>query len=187
MASTKKFADMKKPVRQPTAEQIAAFEETGKAARALDPAQLATETQKPVPQERAPSGNTASREHGNPGSQEPAKLQTQESVSTDQRGHADTETSISAKPETQEHRNPHSLESAKAESQNSVKTEARQSANTETRIAGPIVRLTIDLGESDHTRFKAACVMTKRKMVDEVRAFIERRTTELEGEAGRVP
>ena len=31
MASTKKFANLKKPVRQPTPEQIAAFEETGRA------------------------------------------------------------------------------------------------------------------------------------------------------------
>lgn len=57
--------------------------------------------------------------------------------------------------------------------------------NTETRVSGPIVRLTIDLPEPVHTRFKTACAMTKRKMVEEVRAFIERRTAELEGEAGR--
>lgn len=47
------------------------------------------------------------------------------------------------------------------------------------------MRLTIDLTEPAHTRFKTACAMTKRKMVDEVRGFIERRTAELEREAGR--
>ena len=45
------------------------------------------------------------------------------------------------------------------------------------------MRLTIDLPESVHTRFKAACAITRRKMVEEVRGFIERRTAELESEA----
>lgn len=44
-------------------------------------------------------------------------------------------------------------------------------------------RLTIDLTPDQHTRFKAACTLTRRKMVDEVRQFIERRTAELEEEA----
>lgn len=185
MASTKTFADMKKPVRQPTPEQIAAFEETGKASRALDPALLATETRNPVSPELNPSGDATLREPGNPGSQKPAKPQTRKSASTDHRKHADTETRISAKPEIQEHGNPYSQEPTKSESQISVKAQTRQSVNTETRIAAPIVRLTIDLPETDHTRFKTACAMTKRKMVDEVRSFIQRRTAELEGEAGR--
>lgn len=64
-------------------------------------------------------------------------------------------------------------------------TATQNDADTETRVSGPIVRLTIDLSEPTHTRFKTACVMTKRKMVDEVRSFIERRTAELEREAGR--
>jgi hypothetical protein len=153
MASTKTFADMKKPVRQPTPEQIAAFEETGRADRKLDPAALATETQK--------------------------------SVSTDRREHADTETSSSAKPDLEDHGNPQTQKPAKADSQIAAEPETRKAVNTETRLAGPIVRLTIDLHESDHTRFKAACAMTKRRMVDEVRGFIERRTAELEEEAGR--
>lgn len=177
MASTKTFADMKKPVRQPTPEQIAAFEETGKVARALDPALLVTETQKSV--------STEPREPEAPASRKSAMPQTQKAVSTASREHGDTETSISAKAEIQEHGNAALQEPAKTETQNSVKAAPRQSVNTETRISGPIVRLTIDLPEGAHTRFKTACAMTKRKMVDEVRDFIERRTAELEGDAGR--
>ena len=45
-------------------------------------------------------------------------------------------------------------------------------------------RLSLDLPESMHTRFKTACSATGRKMVTEVQAFIERRTKELEDEAG---
>lgn len=140
MANTKTFADMKKPVRQPTPEQIAAFEETG---RALTPAK--TETRKP--------SNTEIREP----------------VETVLHGHG-----------------RRALQgSTIADSQSSVKAETRKTATTETRISGPIARLTIDLAEADHTRFKVACAMTKRKMVEEVRGFIEQRTVELEGQAGR--
>jgi len=35
-----------------------------------------------------------------------------------------------------------------------------------------------------HTRFKTACSATDRKMVGELQAFIEKRTQELEDEAG---
>ena len=43
-------------------------------------------------------------------------------------------------------------------------------------------RLSIDLPKSLHVRFKAACAATDRKMIDEVMAFIERRTAELEAQ-----
>lgn len=43
-----------------------------------------------------------------------------------------------------------------------------------------MVRLTIDLPESVHTRFKAACAATRRRMVEEVRLMIEQRTGDLE-------
>ncbi|KQZ28627.1 hypothetical protein ASD50_19255 [Mesorhizobium sp. Root552] len=168
---------MKKPVRQPTPDEIGAFEETGRADRRLDPAQLQTETQKSVSPDLPPSGDTEPREAG--------KLQTRKAASTDCREHADPETSLSAKLETQEPENPPLQQSAKVEAQTPVTTETRKSANMETRISGPIVRLTIDLAEPDHTRFKTACAMTRRKMVDEVRTFIERRTAELEAEARR--
>lgn len=185
MASTKRFADMKKPVRQPTPDEIAAFEETGRADRRLDPPQLQTETQKSVSPDLPPSGDTESREAGKSGTQKAANLQTRKAVSPDRREHADPETGISVNPETLEHGNPLLQGPAKAEPQITAKAETRKSANTETRISGPIVRLTIDLAEADHTRFKTACAMTRRKMVDEVRTYIERRTAELEGEAGR--
>jgi|LNFM01.1.fsa_nt_gb hypothetical protein len=174
MASTKTFADMKKPVRRPTPDEIAAFEETGKAARALDPAVLATETQKPVNPERdSDKGET------------PMMLDTQKSVSTEAREHANTEASIYVNPATQEHRSPPSRTPEKAETQDAAKAETSKATNTETRIGEPTARLTIDLPETVHTRFKTACVMTKRKMVEEVRAFIEQRTAELERESGR--
>lgn len=48
----------------------------------------------------------------------------------------------------------------------------------------PTKRLSIDLPASVHTRFKTACSATGRKMVGEVQEFIERRTAELETEAG---
>jgi len=181
MASTKTFADMKKPVRRPTPDEIAAFEETGKAARALDPALLATETQKPVNLD----GNPTKDDERALDSQLPAKSQTQKSVPTGTQKQGNTEAIISANPTTQEYRNPSSREPENAEIQFAAKTEISNSANTETRNVGAVARLTIDLPESVHTRFKTACVMTKRKMVEEVRAFIEQRTEELERESGR--
>lgn len=181
MASTKSFADMKKPVRRPTPDEIAAFEETGKAARALDPALLGTETQKSVSLERSSAKSDAPI----PDSQEPIKSQTQKSVFTEPQKQVDTETNIPVNPVTQEHRNLPSREPAKAEAKIAAKAETSDSTNTETRNAGAVARLTIDLPESVHTRFKTACVMTKRKMVEEVRAFIEQRTAELERESGR--
>jgi hypothetical protein len=185
MASTKRFADMKKPVRQPTPDEIAAFEETGRAAPVLDPLWLAIETQKSVSPDLPPSGDTEPREAGRPETRKAVDLQTCKSADTDRREPADPETGISVNAETLQHGNPPLQEAAKVEAQISVKAETGKAANTETRSAGPIVRLTIDLAEADHTRFKAACAMTRRKMVEEVRTFIERRTAELEGEAGR--
>jgi hypothetical protein len=176
---------MKKPVRQPTPDEIAAFEETGRAAPVLDPLLLATETQKSVSPDLPPSGDTEPRKAGTPETQKAVDLQTRKRADTDRRETADPETSISVNAETLEHGNPPLQDPGKAEPQIFVKAETRKAVNTETRSAGPIVRLTIDLAEADHTRFKTACAMTRRKMVDEVRGFIERRTAELEGEAGR--
>jgi hypothetical protein len=45
-----------------------------------------------------------------------------------------------------------------------------------------IRRLSIDLPESWHRRFKTACAKTDKKMIDEVTNFIKRRTVELEKE-----
>lgn len=41
-------------------------------------------------------------------------------------------------------------------------------------------RLSIDMPEDAHRRFKVACAATGRKMAAELTAFIERRTAELE-------
>jgi hypothetical protein len=46
----------------------------------------------------------------------------------------------------------------------------------------PIKRLSLDLPQSLHTRFKIACTATGLKMSGEVLAFIEKRTAELESE-----
>lgn len=48
----------------------------------------------------------------------------------------------------------------------------------------PTKRLSLDLPASVHMRFKTACSATGRKMVSEIQEFIERRTAELEDEAG---
>ena len=46
----------------------------------------------------------------------------------------------------------------------------------------PVRRLSIDLPESLHRRFKMACIKTDKKMLTEVTDFIKRRTVELENE-----
>jgi hypothetical protein len=48
--------------------------------------------------------------------------------------------------------------------------------------AEPVRRLSIDLPESLHRRFKTVCSRTDKKMLAEVTNFIERRTAELEKE-----
>ena len=63
--------------------------------------------------------------------------------------------------------------------QKSVNTERQKSATTETRKSGgKLARLTIDLPEELHGQFKAACAKHRRKMKDEVLAFIEKWTQE---------
>ena len=53
---------------------------------------------------------------------------------------------------------------------------------TTTEKQEPTRRLSIDLPESLHRRFKTACSKTDRKMLAEVAEFIRRRTDELERE-----
>ncbi|MDE0421288.1 MAG: hypothetical protein OXK76_10455 [Gammaproteobacteria bacterium] len=48
----------------------------------------------------------------------------------------------------------------------------------------PTKRLSLNLPESLHTRFKTACSATNRKMGNEIQRFVERRTEEIEREAG---
>lgn len=50
---------------------------------------------------------------------------------------------------------------------------------------GPMKRLSIDLPEEIHRRFKVACAATGRKMTVELTAFIERHTEELEKESNK--
>jgi len=53
-----------------------------------------------------------------------------------------------------------------------------------TKPAEPTRRLSLDIPQSLHKRFKTACSATDRKMVGELQGYIERRTEELEREAG---
>jgi hypothetical protein len=98
----------------------------------------------------------------------------------------DTETRIPADTSSQASANPEAQLDGKAQSQIHENTEIPEGGNTAPQVPPipeePIVRLTIDLPESVHTRFKAVCAATRRKMVQEVRIFIERRTGELESE-----
>lgn len=55
---------------------------------------------------------------------------------------------------------------------------------TTSQPAEPTKRLSLDLPARVHTRFKTACSATGRKMAAELQEFIERRTAELEAEAG---
>jgi ParG len=61
-----------------------------------------------------------------------------------------------------------------ADIQKSSNTERKKSSSTETRKAGvKLARLTIDLPDELHARFKVACAKKRTKMKDEVLAFIE--------------
>ena len=63
-------------------------------------------------------------------------------------------------------------------------TTSRLTSATSTQARDvPMKRLSLDLPESAHRRFKVACAATGRKMAAELTAFIERRTAELENEA----
>jgi ParG len=48
--------------------------------------------------------------------------------------------------------------------------------------AGPTKRLTIDVPEDNHARFKALCAMRKKNMAEEINAFIVQRLAEMEGQ-----
>jgi hypothetical protein len=72
----------------------------------------------------------------------------------------DTQTHISPKPDKRE----------------SAKTGEGKAAEK----AEPTKRLSIDLPQSLHRRFKTACAKADRVMNDEVESFIRRRTAELE-------
>lgn len=49
---------------------------------------------------------------------------------------------------------------------------------------GQTKRLSIDLPQNIHLRFKTACSATQRKMTKEIEVFISKRISELEKEAG---
>lgn len=51
---------------------------------------------------------------------------------------------------------------------------------TDKHMDEPVKRVSVDVPESLHTRFKVVCAKTKNKMAPEIIAFIERRVAELE-------
>lgn len=55
-------------------------------------------------------------------------------------------------------------------------------AGTDKQVDEPVKRVSIDVPESLHTRFKVACAKTRSKMAPEIIAFIEKRVLELENE-----
>ena len=128
--SKKTFASAPKP-KQPTPEQIAAFEQGG-AGHDLKPSS---------PQMRVSS---------------------------------DEENSETSKPQTRISSKTDSLKPAKAE----MSKPANEGHDD------PVKRLIVDLPASKRARFKTACAANQLKMNDELIAFIERRTLELEEEAG---
>ena len=56
-------------------------------------------------------------------------------------------------------------------------------AGTDKKTDEPTRRVSIDVPESLHTRFKVACAKSRAKMAPEIIAFIEKRVLELENEA----
>ena len=64
----------------------------------------------------------------------------------------------------------------------SINTEQQKSVNTEVKssVVTGISRLTVDLPQAQHRRFKIACTVAGKKMNDEIRRFIDRRCAELE-------
>jgi hypothetical protein len=71
-------------------------------------------------------------------------------------------------------------QSAVADAWVSGDTGTQKAAKTETRKFGDekLARLTIDLPQDLHGRFKAACAKGRTKMKDEVLSFIEKWTQE---------
>lgn len=65
------------------------------------------------------------------------------------------------------------------QTQISTKPEKREPAKAAEKEE-PTKRLSIDLPQSLHRRFKTACAKADKKMNDEVENFIKRRTAELE-------
>jgi len=150
--SKKSFTDAKKPGRQPTPDEISAFEETGRA----------------IARQRKITAKAERREH----------RKAESSI------HGNTEIRDSGKESLRENEKPQRRNDGLAPLPEAVNTESSNAADTEKQKVEATVRLTVDLPESAHTRFKAACAITRRKMVEEVREMIERRTAELESRTG---
>jgi hypothetical protein len=71
------------------------------------------------------------------------------------------------------------------DTQTTASTDTQKTSSTETQPSvdkEPTARLTVDLPQSVHHRFKAVCGLAGLRMNEEIRRFIEQRTAELEAE-----
>ena len=69
-------------------------------------------------------------------------------------------------------------------SNSAIKAPVPANVEAEPEVKEPTKRLSIDLPQSTHTRFKTACSATGKKMAKEIEDFITKRTAALEKEAG---
>jgi hypothetical protein len=93
---------------------------------------------------------------------------------------------VGRKDDNQVIENAHSLEDtnvgirARTDVEMGRPTNVEPGVTTKPAKGEPTRRLSIDLPESWHRRFKIACTRADKKMIDEVTEFIKRRTLELE-------
>ena len=57
-------------------------------------------------------------------------------------------------------------------------------SNVGKKLTEPLKRLSVDIPQSTHLRFKTVCSATGKKMTREIEGFIKRRIVELEKESG---
>lgn len=100
----------------------------------------------------------------------PTNVEKRESTNVGDRTNA-----LNAQPTNVERIQPTNVEMGKH-------SDAGMGVTTKPGKAEPTRRLSIDLPESWHRRFKIACTRADKKMIDEVSEFIKRRTIELEQE-----
>jgi hypothetical protein len=119
---------------------------------------------------------------------------TAETIAAFERGGSgqDTKTRIPPKVESREPTNVETFpptpppspasEMATTDVEKSEPTNVGKRVTTNPDKPEPTRRLSIDLPESWHRRFKTACTKSDKKMIDEVTDFIKRRTAQLEKE-----
>ena len=105
-----------------------------------------------------------------------------EVISAFERGGAGQDTRARISPIVENHAPTNVGSTAVTNVEKLVPTNVALGVTTKPGKAEPTRRLSIDLPESWHRRFKIACTRGDKKMIDEVSEFIKRRTLELESE-----